>query len=77
MTVGQIKMNQFEVIAKLNSCYAKTMWHTKDITPDLVPTNCQGLLAKLLSFTTEIGQRHRVIENSMKIGRNHSRLRKQ
>jgi hypothetical protein len=35
----------------------------KTLPRTTVPTNCQGLLAKLLSFTTDIGQHHRGIEN--------------
>ena len=48
----------------------------KDITLDFVLPVSHWQFAKLLSFTTEIGQKHRVIEYSLKIGRIYSRLRK-
>ena len=35
---------------------------TKDLTPDFVQIMSHLQLAELLSFTTELGQRHRVIE---------------
>ena len=41
---------------------------TKDITLDFVPTMSHWLLAKLLSFTTELGPNFRVIVPTLKIG---------
>ena len=32
------------------------MWHSKDIAPDYVLTNCHWQLAKFLSFMIERGQ---------------------
>ena len=39
---------------------------TQDLTPDFVQIMSHRQLAKLLSFTTELGQRHRVIDNSLR-----------
>ena len=40
----------------------------KDITPDFVLTMSHRLLAKLLSFTTELSPSFRVIAPTLKIG---------
>ena len=40
----------------------------KDITPDFVLTMSHRLLAKLLSFTTELGPSFRVIASTLKVG---------
>ena len=40
---------------------SKDYMDTKDLTPDFVQIMSHRQFAELLSFTTELGQRHRVI----------------
>ena len=57
-------------------CWSKSMQLQKDLTPDFVHIMSHWQLAKLLSSTIDIGQKHRVIEYFLKVGHNHSQLRK-